>query len=368
MTSARNAVHAMETLERDIAARFDAASCQMFPRAATALYVLFSALARESGGEVLIPANCCHSVPLAAIYAGLRPVIVDIGPDDGCLSLDAMAAALTDRTRAVVVVHIYGAPVDVPRVRELVAGHNVLVIEDLAQAVGGADWDGRQLGTLADFTVFSFAQDKIIEGEGGALVRHHRAPLLSLEGTDLPAPIAPRMLGLKALSLRNLTHALADLARDQPSTPVSHSFHALVPAYRDLYVRNGPDGDREVIARGFADLDATRRARYRNYARYRDGIRSEFAHVVPLPEGAMIWRCPVLAVDREHAAALTALLRQHQVHASNHYFPLDKMLADHSQPGSLAFSSRIMNLWVEPRTADAEVQRAIDLINSYGGA
>jgi dTDP-4-amino-4,6-dideoxygalactose transaminase len=295
-------------------------------------------------------------------------VIVDIGPDDGCMSLEAMVAAVTDQTRAVVVVHIYGAPVDVARVRELVTGRNILVIEDLAQAVGGSDWAGRLLGTLGDYSVFSFAQDKIIEGEGGALVRHHRAPALSLDGIELPPPIAPRILGVKALSLRNLTHALADLARDQPTTPVSHAFHDLVPAYRDLYVRNGPDGDRDVIARGFAQLDATRHARYRNYARYRDGIKSAYARVVSLPASAMIWRCPVLAADREHAAALTALLRQHRVHASNHYFPLDKMLADRSQPGSLAFSSRIINLWVEPCITDIDVQRAIDLINRYGGA
>jgi dTDP-4-amino-4,6-dideoxygalactose transaminase len=121
------------------------------------------------GDEVVVPACTYMATPVAVLAAGAIPVIVDID-DSITLSPKALAAAIGPRTRAVIPVHMWGLPCDMAAIMRLARKHDLLVIEDACQAVGGA-FRGRALGSIGHAGAFSFNYYKnITAGEGGAVV------------------------------------------------------------------------------------------------------------------------------------------------------------------------------------------------------
>lgn len=134
----------------------------------TALHLALAALRIGPGDEVIVPAFTMIGTVNPVRYVGATPVIVDVLPDVWTISADAVRAALTPRTRAVIVTHIYGHPADVDAIRAAAPG--VAIIEDAAEA-HGAEWRGRRAGALGDIAAFSFYANKILTtGEGGMVV------------------------------------------------------------------------------------------------------------------------------------------------------------------------------------------------------
>lgn len=144
---------------------------------ATAALELAAQLCRfKSGDEVVVPSHTFTASAYPFVKKGARPVWADIDPATRVVSAETLAARITPRTRALVVVHLYGYGADMPAIMELAQRHNLLVIEDTAQALG-VDIDGRKAGTFGDFGVFSFHSHKNVTtlGEGGMLaVRNPR--------------------------------------------------------------------------------------------------------------------------------------------------------------------------------------------------
>jgi len=102
--------------------------------------------------------------------AGATPVFVDIDPETFNLDLDRVEEAVTPDTRAIVPVHLFGRPVDMTRLMAIARKHNLIVIEDCAQATG-ATWEGQKVGSFGDFGCFSFFPTKNLGacGDGGAV-------------------------------------------------------------------------------------------------------------------------------------------------------------------------------------------------------
>lgn len=133
-----------------------------------ALFGAFPVLQIEAGSEVLVSSISFPAVGSAVLDAGLIPKIIDIDLASGNISLDAVSAHLTSRTRAVFITHYGGIPVDVPKLRALV-GKDVRIIEDAACALG-TFVDGQACGTLGDYGAWSFDAMKLLTcGEGGGL-------------------------------------------------------------------------------------------------------------------------------------------------------------------------------------------------------
>jgi dTDP-4-amino-4,6-dideoxygalactose transaminase len=348
--------------------RYEGVSCRLFARGSTGLYALFRALEQERGpGDVLIPEICCESVALAALYAGLTPRLVDCDRDTLCLSLESVERSLSPATRAVVVVYIFGNLVDPMPFARLREGHGFVLVEDLAQAVGGR-LAGGEVGRRGDFTLLSFAPDKIVSGEGGALVQRTALdidPAYEAAAGSLPAAPSDRVLRQKALSLRNLCHSLYDLSRADATAPLAATFAGLAPRYRDLIVRAGSPSAPDAIQERLQRLDEERAARRARFVRYRDGIRSPHVSVVEFAAGAMCWRACLLAEEPEDAFAITDALRGHGIPASNHYFPLGRLLFDRAQPSAAHLGARLINLWVDESATEERIARTLDLINSY---
>ncbi len=135
-----------------------------------ALELALVALGIGPGDEVVTTARTFIASASAAVMRGATPIMADVDRDSGNLTATTVEPVLTQRTKAIIPVHLGGWPVDMPALMELARARGIAVIEDCAQA-HGASIDGAPVGSFGDLTAFSFCQDKIITtgGEGGLL-------------------------------------------------------------------------------------------------------------------------------------------------------------------------------------------------------
>jgi dTDP-4-amino-4,6-dideoxygalactose transaminase len=141
------------------------------------------------GDEVIMPSFTFVSTANAFALRGAVPVFVDIRRDTLNVDPDLIEAAVTDRTRAIVVVHYGGVGCDMDRIMSIARAHGLMVVEDAAHSLPGT-WRDQQLGSIGHVATFSFHETKNVHcGEGGALVINdesliERAEILQEKGTD----------------------------------------------------------------------------------------------------------------------------------------------------------------------------------------
>lgn len=126
------------------------------------------------GDEVITTPFSFIATGGAIAHVGATPVFVDIDPASYNIEPDLVRAAITEKTRAIIPVHLFGNPTEMDAILEIARTHNLIVIEDAAQAIG-ANWHGRAVGTLGDFGCFSFFPSKNLGGAGdGGLITTNR--------------------------------------------------------------------------------------------------------------------------------------------------------------------------------------------------
>ncbi|MBW8295557.1 DegT/DnrJ/EryC1/StrS aminotransferase family protein [Sphingopyxis sp.] len=138
-----------------------------------ALDVALKALGIGEGDEVIVTPRSFIASASTVVNAGATPVFADVDYDSGNISAATIANVLTDRTRAIIPVHLAGWPCEMDAIMALTAPRGIRVIEDCAQA-HGASIDGSGVGTVGDIGAWSFCQDKIMTtgGEGGMVTTH----------------------------------------------------------------------------------------------------------------------------------------------------------------------------------------------------
>ncbi len=135
-----------------------------------ALHLALLALGVEPGDEVIVPSLTFVSTANTVTYCGAKPVFVDSEPETWNINPDLVEKKITPRTKAIIVVHLYGHPVDMDPIIELARKHGLFLVEDAAEA-HGAEYKGRRVGSLGSIATFSFYGNKIITtGEGGMVV------------------------------------------------------------------------------------------------------------------------------------------------------------------------------------------------------
>lgn len=140
----------------------------------TALHLALLAFDTGAGDEVLVPTLTYVATANAVRYCGATPVFVDSEPLTMNMDPALIDAKITPRTRGILVVHLYGHPVDMDPVLEIAKRHGLWVIEDAAEA-HGARYRGRIVGSIGDIATFSFFGNKIITtGEGGMITTKNR--------------------------------------------------------------------------------------------------------------------------------------------------------------------------------------------------
>lgn len=134
-----------------------------------ALEAAVLALNLPEGSEVILPAFTIISCGNAIIKAGLVPVLVDSNPDTWNMDVTKIEEKITDKTKAIMVVHIYGLPVDMDSVLAIAKKYDLKVIEDAAEAIG-VTYKGKQCGSFGDISCMSFFANKhVTTGEGGMI-------------------------------------------------------------------------------------------------------------------------------------------------------------------------------------------------------
>ncbi len=135
----------------------------------TALHLALITLGLKPGDEVIIPDLTFVATANAVKYVGGKVVIVDVDAETLCIDPVAIEKAITEKTKAIIPVHLYGHPANMPAIMEIARRHNLLVIEDAAEA-HGAEVEGKKVGAWGNCACFSFYGNKIItSGEGGMI-------------------------------------------------------------------------------------------------------------------------------------------------------------------------------------------------------
>ena len=135
-----------------------------------ALILALRVLDLPRGTEVIMPTFTIISCALACIYNNLKPVLVDCDVDTWNMNVSQIEEKITNKTKVIMVVHVYGHPVEMNSVIEMAKKYNLYIVEDAAEAIG-AEYKGQKCGIFGDLSCFSFYANKTITtGEGGMVL------------------------------------------------------------------------------------------------------------------------------------------------------------------------------------------------------
>lgn len=222
--------------EQAFAAHMESAHAIAAGSGTAAFYLLLAAAARLRPGrdEVVLPAYSVPTLIHAVRLAGLRPVYCDIDRETLNMNLDAMTAAVSDRTLALVPFHLFGFPMPLDRAMEIGRARGVFVFEDACQALG-ARLGGRPAGSIADAGFFSLCKGKIISTfKGGIVITGNDELAAAARKISLKLPLAgalfrfvqPGLMGALSLAMRpSLYGRFFPLIERFKSTTVHESFH-----------------------------------------------------------------------------------------------------------------------------------------------
>lgn len=287
------------------------------------------------GSEVIIPGHTFIATALAVIDSGLTPVFVDVVDDTFLLSTNEVAAAITERTAAVVAVHLYGRPVDVDPLKQLCDANGLLLLEDAAQA-HGAKYKGRRSGSLGDAAAFSFYPGKNLGalGDGGAVTTND--------------------------------NELADCIR-------SLGNYGSAEKYVNIYAgRNSRLDDLQAafLSIKLRHLDDDNEHRRRVASRYAKEITNPAVCLPTCVRGLEhAWHLYVVRVQSRHR--FQKHLEQQGIATSVHYpIPPHKQVAfpalQHiSLPTTEAMHREVVSLPISPAITEPQVQAVIDAVNLY---
>ncbi|MGB0744294.1 MAG: DegT/DnrJ/EryC1/StrS family aminotransferase [Opitutales bacterium] len=299
----------VRTLEEEWAEHFGAKHAIAVNSATSGLYCAVGAAGLEPGDEVIVsPYTMCASATAPIIYSAI-PVFADVEPDCFCLSPSAVEKAITERTKAILAVDLFGQPYDADAINKIAQRHNLLVIEDTAQAPG-ARLNGRPAGNLADIGVFSLNYHKHIHcGEGGiivtdddelaermCLIRNHAEAVMGPKGytnlanmvgfnyrmTELEASVARCQLAKLPRLLEKRVHNAAYLGKALTEIPALTMPTARPGAEHVYYVHAGLfDEDIASVPRDIF-IDAVRAELPCFELREQEGVKLASGYVKPL--------------------------------------------------------------------------------------
>jgi dTDP-4-amino-4,6-dideoxygalactose transaminase len=332
----------VETFEQAFADFCEAGHAIAVSSGTAALHLALLACECGSGDEVILPSLNFVAAANSVAHTGATPVFCDVrGPDDLNLDPEDVEAAVTPRSKALLVLHYGGFPCDLAALTEIANRHGLALIEDAAHAPG-ATWGGRMCGTIGRVGCFSFFSNKNLPvGEGGMIV------------TDDPE-LAQRMRLLRSHGMTTLTW---DRHRGH-----AHTYDVVAQGFNYRL-------DEVRAAVGLVQLrrlEAANAARARIAARYRDLLHDVEGLVVPFSNAhetsshhLAVVVLP-LHVDREQ---VQEFMRGRGIQTSVHYPPIhrfsayaDEAGARRELPKTTALAGRLLTLPLYPVMQDVQVE------------
>jgi dTDP-4-amino-4,6-dideoxygalactose transaminase len=187
----------VRSFEEKYAAKFGVKFALATCNGVTALHLALSALGIGPGDEVIVPAHTFIGSAIPVLMANAVPVFVDVDIETFNLDARKIEAAITDRTKAIVPVHLNGLAAEMDTILALARKYKLFVVEDACQSHGGT-YKGRLTGTLGEIGCFSFFEDKVITtGEGGMMITsdqtlYERARCFRSYGEELVTSLGER--------------------------------------------------------------------------------------------------------------------------------------------------------------------------------
>lgn len=336
----------VEAFEREFAAYCGVKHCIGVANGLDALNLIIKAYGFGPGDEIIVPANTYIASILAISENGCTPVLVEPDWATRLIDADKIAAAITPRTKAIMVVHLYGRAVEMTRIWDLAKSHNLKIIEDSAQA-HGAIFDGRRCGNLGDVSGFSFYPGKNLGclADGGAVTTND---------DNLAAKI----------------RAIRNYGSDRKYHHIYKGVNSRLSEMQAALLR---------VKLPYLDADNRRRAEIA--ARYCREIHNP---LIELPEDPNfqtsklpnlgtclqhVWH--VFAVTCKERDRLQAYFEDHDVQTNIHYpTPPHKQgayaeLANLSLPISERMHREILSLPMSPVLSDDEVSKVIEVVNEF---
>lgn len=318
-----------------------------------ALHTAYAALGVGAGDEVVTTPLTFVATASGATLLGGTVVFADVTADTGNLDPDAVAAAVTSRTRVVAAVDYGGHPVDVPGLRTALGESGAVLLEDAAHSIGGR-LDGVPVGALSDVTTFSFFPTKnLTTAEGGAVVA-----------------LDPEVLA-RAATFRNIG-MVKDPARMRADDvePWFYEVHEAGVNYRL------PDVLAALGSSQLARLDGFARRRREIHARYTEGLAGLDALVLPptRPGAEPTWHLYSLRIRDGRRRALFDHLRSNGIGVQVNYIPVywHPVYADLGYrrgmcPVAEEYYEQEISLPLFPDLADGDVDRVIELVRGFVG-
>lgn len=159
----------LSRFEREFATACGSRFCLGVSNGTTALHLVLAGMNVQPGDEVIVPSMTYIATANAVRYCGGEPVFIDVDPATWCVTAETIEAAITPRTRGIVVVHLLGQPADMDSIMRVASTHGLWVVEDAAEAPF-ATYKGRPVGSIGQASSFSFYGNKMLtSGEGGAI-------------------------------------------------------------------------------------------------------------------------------------------------------------------------------------------------------
>jgi len=301
-----------------------------------ALHLVLEALGIGPGDEVIVPSFTYIASVNTILQTGATPVFVDSLEETLQVDPQSIAAAITPRTKAVMVVHLYGHPCDMDAVTRLCEEHRLLLVEDCAEAFG-TRWKGRHVGTFGDAATFSFFGNKTITtGEGGMVLARDDS-------------VMERCRRLKS----------------QGVSPVREYWHDMLAFnYRMTNIQ---------AAIGLSQIEMAAeilRDKLQLAQRYRDGLQG-----LPLrthdPVGDVThsyWMCSVILDDPKERDSLRQHLAENGIETRPFFPPAHLMphcRAEVDLPVAENIGSRGINLPSFPDLVEEQISRICDAIKSF---
>lgn len=319
--------------EAEFAEFVGASHCVGVSSGTAALTIAMLAAGIGPGDEVIVPAMTFIASALAVIHAGATPFLCDVKEGDGLIDLDSARAVVSERTAAIMPVHLYGQLCDMEEVGEFAARHGLAVIEDAAQA-HGAGSAGRRAGSFGLAGAFSFYPSKNLGalGDGGAIC------------TGDP------QLAERARSLR-------DLGRGSDGVHRERGFNERLDGLQAAVLRLKLGG-----------LEEANEARRRHAARYRELLPSSLRTLEDLDGTSAHHLFPVRCGDRD---GLRETLSAAGIQTGIHYAPaLDRQPAlaglqsEDSLPAATAWAEEELSLPIFPELREDELDRVAEVAAS----
>jgi perosamine synthetase len=315
-----------------------------------ALHLALDVLQIGPGDEVIVPPITFISTVHAVSYVGATPVFADVESDSMNISVEDIERKITDRTKAIIVVHLAGHPCDMDAISELAAARGIKVIEDAAHACG-AEYKGRPIGSISDLTCFSFhAVKNLTCGEGGGITVNQEWLARRLK--------EKRWVGIsKDTWVR--TSAERVYAWQYFVDQVGYKYHmsdiqAAIGIVQLGKLKQMNDRRREVAEKyteGLKDLAWVELPQEKSYAR-----SSWHLYQIKLPHGT--------ARDR-----LIAHLKDRNIAPGVHYYPCNLhpcyIHLRASVPVSSQVWKRILTLPIHPGLTDEDVDRVLNALHEF---